>query len=207
MFLTTFDQGWQQLYRPTSQSVILVEVPRMPFLMLDGQGPKLPGTEFSQAWETLLQFGYRLRDAFKAQRDSYRHYAMPPLEALCWNRGNREIFDLQSAGQRVWTLMLMQPAGIDRELFEREVVAARAAGMDAMVEKIRYDWFEEGLAAQSLHLGPMYQGGKTMDLIADFVRGHGYRLTGQHHEIYLGDPLQEGTPQSRTIIRHPVASA
>jgi len=38
-----------------------------------------------------------------------------------------------------------------------------------------------------------------------FVAEQGCRLSGRHHEIYLGDPRRAAPEKLRTIIRQPVA--
>lgn len=38
----------------------------------------------------------------------------------------------------------------------------------------------------------------------EFIPGAGLRMTGRHHEIYLGDPRRVAPERMRTILRQPV---
>jgi hypothetical protein len=78
----------------------------------------------------------------------------------------------------------------------------RVPGLD----RLRFERFAEGRAAQVLHVGPYAAEGPTIERLHAFVAEQGCRLSGKHHEIYLGDPRRAAPEKLRTIIRQPVAA-
>ncbi len=64
--------------------------------------------------------------------------------------------------------------------------------------------FHEGLSAQVMHMGPYSDEGPTIRSLHDFIEGHGYRMRGLHHEIYLSDPRRTAPERIKTIIRQPI---
>ncbi len=72
-----------------------------------------------------------------------------------------------------WTLMIMQPEFITKQLFEvaREQVKKKK-GFIAL-EKIRLEVYEEGLAAQTMHIGPYDAETPTIEKIHNFIKENG----------------------------------
>ena len=69
--------------------------------------------------------------------------------------------------------------------------------------------FEEGAAAQMLHVGPYATEAPTIARLHAFIREQGLTFDGhrhKHHEIYLGDPRRSAPEKLRTIIRQPYAT-
>jgi hypothetical protein len=73
-----------------------------------------------------------------------------------------------------------------------------------MLDAARLETFEEGLAVQTLHLGPYSGEPATIARLVAFSDENGYRSNGKHHEIYLSDPRRTAPAKLRTILRHPV---
>ena len=69
----------------------------------------------------------------------------------------------------------------------------------------RFETFEEGRAAQILHLGPYADEGPTIARLHAFIEERGGRPSGKHHEIYLGDPRRTAPERLKTLIRQPFA--
>jgi hypothetical protein len=66
--------------------------------------------------------------------------------------------------------------------------------------------FEEGAAAQVLHVGPYATEAPTIRRLHEFLHTQGVTFDGQvhkHHEIYLSDPGRTASERLRTIIRQP----
>jgi hypothetical protein len=75
----------------------------------------------------------------------------------------------------------------------------------AKLANVRLEVFAEGLAAQTLHLGPFADEAPTIALLHDFIAAQGRTPRGKHHEIYLSDPRRTAPARLRTILRQPVA--
>lgn len=69
---------------------------------------------------------------------------------------------------------------------------------------IRFEAFEEGLAAQVMHIGPYSEEGPTIEALHAFIEDQGYVRAGKHPEIYLGDPRRAAPSKLRTAVRQPV---
>jgi len=63
----------------------------------------------------------------------------------------------------------------------------------------------EPVTAQVMHVGPYSAEKPTIEKLHAFIAAEGYRLSGKHHEIYLGDPRRAAPEKLRTIVRQPIA--
>ena len=69
---------------------------------------------------------------------------------------------------------------------------------------VRFESFEEGKAAQTLHIGPFSEEGPTIEKVHNFITESGFKLSGKHHEIYLSDIRKAAPEKWKTIIRQPI---
>jgi hypothetical protein len=178
----------------------LVEVPAMSYLMIDGSGdPNAEG--YQQATEALFALSYALKFAIK--KSGGPDYGVLPLEGL-WRVDDLAALDLQHRENWRWTSMIMQPDQVTAELVERTREEVRKKKQLPSLDRLRFETFEEGLAAQVLHIGPYADERPTIERLHRFVEDNGYELRDKHHEIYLGDPRRAAPDRLRTILRHPV---
>jgi hypothetical protein len=79
------------------------------------------------------------------------------------------------------------------------------------LSKLRLEYFEEGLCAQVMHIGPNATESATIERMREFMKENRYRdcvgLGSKHHEIYLGDPRKADPAKSKTVLRHPIEKA
>lgn len=192
------------LYRATREPQ-LVQVPRMTFLMVDGTGDPNTSAAFKDAVAALYSLSYTLKFALKAQQGL--NYRVSPLEALWWAEDMRE-FSVTRKADWQWTAMIAQPDAVTLEQFADALIEVRRKKGLPGLDRVRLEPFEEGPAAQVLHLGPYAEEGPTIEKLHRFIREHGYMFDGavqKHHEIYLGDPRRAAPEKLKTIIRQPVA--
>jgi hypothetical protein len=71
------------------------------------------------------------------------------------------------------------------------------------LDRVRFEAFDEGRAAQILHLGPFSTEGPTVARIDRYIESVGGRMAGKHHEIYLSDLTKTAPERLRTVVRHP----
>ena len=72
--------------------------------------------------------------------------------------------------------------------------------------ELRLTSFQEGTAAQVLHVGPYSTEAATIVRLHEFIHEQGFTFDGhrhKHHEIYLGDPRRSAPEKLRTLIRQP----
>lgn len=194
-----YKQELEELYSARKNRPAMVDVPEMQFLMFDGHGDPETTPLMLEGFQALYSLAYPIRFAIK-DRDQIAYSVMPP-EGLFWSSGDDlEVADM--AGWH-WTLMLMQPDFVTQDDLD---VAQKRALENGIVPagEVRLDTYAEGLAAQVMHVGPYSEEDPTIELLHEFIGAEGYKATGKHHEIYLGDPRRAKPENLRTIIRQPV---
>ena len=204
-------KDFKYLYAPSAKKVEIVKVPRLQFVMLDGAIEKgsEPGTSagFQDATQALYGISYTLKFTLKKRKTNAIDYPVMALEGLWWVEDG--MFDITVKDNWFYTLMIMQPAAITKDVFDeaREQVRKKKGDSPAL-SKLRLAYFAEGLCAQVMHIGPYATEPATIDRMKTFMSENGYRDNvgpqGKHHEIYLGDPRKADPAKLRTVLRHPV---
>jgi hypothetical protein len=201
----------KHLYLPSAKECVLVEVPRMQFVMIDGQiEPGLmPGDSpgFAAAIGALYGASYTLKFMSKKRAEDPIDYGVMALEGL-WTTPEGGA-DYATSDQWQWTLMMMQPDHITRDMFAEAVAQLRTKrakeGTDTgPLDGLRFEPFEEGLCVQVMHIGPYADEPATLARMGEFARQNGYQFHGRHHEIYLGDPRTAKPENLKTVLRHAV---
>ncbi|MFQ6096111.1 MAG: GyrI-like domain-containing protein [Armatimonadota bacterium] len=192
----------KHLYSASRNKPVVVDVPEMSFLMIDGRGDPQASQHFQNAVAALYAVSYALKFMLK-NADPPLDFVVMPLEGLWWTEGAGE-FRFDDRDQWRWTLMVMQPEPVTAGLFARAVEqVARKKDLPALSE-VRFESLHEGLSAQMLHVGPYSAEQATISTLHEFVREQGRRLRGRHHEIYLSDPRRTAPERLKTILRHPI---
>lgn len=194
-----FKKTWKHLYLPPKGKFTLIDVPPMNFLMIDGQGDPNASPDFQPAVDAHYAMAFTIKFMLKPQGVDY---VVPPLEGLWWMKGAE--FDLEAKDQWMWTLMIMQPEWVSREIVNqaREKVAAKKQ-LPAL-PRLRFGEYREGLSVQTMYVGPYANEGPTIEQMHQFIRTEGYEAHGKHHEIYLSDPRRTAPEKLRTVIRQPI---
>lgn len=184
-----------------------VQVPRMCFLTIEGQGdPNGPG--YASALRVLYPLAYGIKFAAKARGADF---VVPPLEALWW-ADDPAAFVSGDRAQWQWRAMLRMPEGVTGEEVDavRATVAAKLEKKGADISRlmdVKADEIEEGDSLQILHIGPYTDEAPTLaDLHDRLMPEQGLTFNGPHHEIYLSDPRRVAPEKLRTILRQPVKS-
>jgi hypothetical protein len=190
------------LYRASAREPVLVEVPEIAFLMIDGVGDPNTSHGYAQALEALYSVSYGTRSAVKRGPEGI-DYKVPPLEGLWWSE-DMEDFRRGRRDAWRWTMMIPQPPVVTALLIDQAVAeAGRKKDLPALT-KLRFERFEEGLCAQVMHIGSYSDERPTIERLHAFIIQRDFIRRGKHHEIYLGDPRRAAPQRLRTIIRQPV---
>jgi hypothetical protein len=191
------------LYQASGKEPIKVEVPTMSFLMIDGKGDPNESQSFKDATEALFPLAYTLK--FMLKKGSLAiDYGVMPLEGLWWAEDMSK-FKADDKSNWKWTLMMMQPAFITGEMVASASAEVKKKKNPIALSRIRFEAFDEGLAAQILHSGPFSEEGPTIERLHQFLEASGYKNRGKHHEIYLSDPRKVAPAKMKTIIRQPIS--
>jgi hypothetical protein len=192
----------KHLYGPSPGKPEFVDVPKMNFLMIDGRGDPNTSAEFKSAVEALFSVSYTVKFMVKRGKPPV-DYGVMPLEGLWWAE-DMSAFSAAKKDDWLWTLMIMQPEPVTKELVSEAMKKAAGKIDPQVIAKLRYGPFHEKKCAQIMHIGPFSEEGPTIEKVHAFIRENGFKLQGKHHEVYLSD-IRRGDPKKwKTIVRQPV---
>ena len=182
----------------------VVRLPAFKFLTIAGRGDPSGGKEFSEAVQALYTLIYTLK--FSAKPGTrLRELPVLPLDALWWQTGRRGFDSRAPRSAWRWQAMLAVPSFVSEAMLSRARKTASAKKPLASLRKVGLKTWKEGLAAQVLHVGPYAAERPTIERLHEFIRGHGFRPRGHHHEIYLSDPNRTSPKKLKTILRQPMS--
>ena len=196
-----FKKELKYLYKPSKKEPVIVEVPKMNFLMIDGRGDPNTSQEYKDAIATLYPISYALKFAVKKRQGI--DYGVMPLEGLWWVE-DMALFSVEDKGDWEWTAMIMQPEYVTEALFEEMLEDVRAKKNPPSIDKVRFEAYDEGTAVQLMHHGPFADEGPNIARMHAYAEEQGYELAGKHHEIYLSDFTRTAPERLKTVLRQPI---
>ena len=191
----------KQLYAPSAKAIVEVQVPAFTFLMIDGRGDPNHSPAYAEAVEALFSVSYTAKFMLK-KAPKGRDYAVMPLEGLWW-ADDLTAFQNNDRASWHWTMMIMQPAFVPESVLRAAMAEVAAKKKLPGVARLRIEKFEEGLCAQTLHIGPFTEEGPTIERVHAFIEARS-GLRDKHHEIYLTDIRRAAPARWKTIIRQPM---
>ncbi len=196
-----FKKTLKQFYIPPKEFVI-VDLPEMQFVMVDGHGDPNTAQEYQDAIEALYAVAYKMK--FISKKVLEKDYTVPPLEGLWWAE-DMATFLTREKSEWDWTMMIMTPEWISAEIFNEAVNQVRKAKNPASLDQVRLERYQEGLSVQIMHIGSYDDEGPVLDQMhSDFIPNNGLAENGKHHEIYLSDPRRVAPEKMKTVLRQPV---
>lgn len=193
---------WRHLYQPPAGEITTVTVPRLTYLMVDGEGDPNTSKSFEQAVEALYSLSYTLKFSLKKSPRAI-DYGVMPLEGLWWADDPRVFFQADKSSWK-WTAMILQPEFISRANVDAAFDEVRKKKNPAALDRVLFETLEEGACVQTLFLGPFSEEGPIIQRMHDVIHAAGKELHGKHHEIYLSDPRRTAPAKLRTILRQPM---
>jgi len=190
-------------YKARHQEFRILEVPKTQYLMVDGHGDPNTSQEFKDAITALYPVAYKLK--FASKQELGKDYTVMPLEGLWWAKDMQTFTTARDKSQWDFTLMILQPDWITKEMFEAAKQKVAAKNAPANLDKVRFETLDEGLCVQTLHIGSFDDESPVLDkLHHEFIPAHNLAMTGKHHEIYLSDFRKVEPSKLKTILRQPV---
>ncbi|MCC7290974.1 MAG: GyrI-like domain-containing protein [Phycisphaerales bacterium] len=198
----------KELYLPPTEDFVLLEVPEMRYVMIDGHGAADRAT-LDHAVKWLFAVIHPIKSI--ARERMGENFVQPPLEGLWWAddvqdfiHGNRDRLH--------WRMMIVyEPDWLTAEMFEDALSATKArlgatkAWPGDPPASLRLESYREGLSVQIMHVGPPVAETETLArLHAEFLPARNLVPNGHHHEIYLTDPNRVAPEKQRTVLRQPV---
>lgn len=189
---------YKDLYTAKVDEVSVINVPENMFLTITGEGHP-DSQNFQSAIEALYNVAYTIKMMPRQGivPKQYYEYVVPSLECIYWLVDNSNKYG--------WKLMIMQPEFVNESV--------KTAAFDLIIKKgknlprlldVKLEKIKEGIAVQSLHVGPYETVGSTHKKIQAFMTDNNYKLNGLWHEIYLSDKRKTQPEKLKTIIRGPV---
>lgn len=205
---------YRELYKPPSSKVVAVEVPELWYIAIDGMvdagvGPG-DSKRFKEDIAAMYGVAYTLKFMSKLREEDPIDFTVMSLEGLWSTESGR--FDLDDMegwyafGTKepwLYTLLMLQPDHITREMFEEAVAQAGERSANPSLTTMRLERWREGPAIQIMHIGAYSDEPHTIRLMNEFADEHGLTLHGRHHEIYIGNPQRAKPENLKTILRHP----
>ncbi|HEX3043132.1 MAG TPA: GyrI-like domain-containing protein [Bacillota bacterium] len=189
-------------YNSSALKPVIVEVPKFQYLMMDGCGAP-GGDNFQKAVAALFGVSYKVK--FASKQALGNDYVVMPLEGLWWAddmedfvKGNRERWR--------WTLMMLQPDFITPEMIGMAIQATKDRENEAALALLRLDSYEEGWAAQIMHIGSFAEEHPNIMKLHELIAAQGGKFDGKvlkHHEIYLSDFRKVAPEKLKTVLRQP----
>jgi hypothetical protein len=196
-----FKKELHELYNPSKKDFVIVDVPAMQFLMVDGHGDPNTAQSYKDALEALYALAYKIKFLSKKKG---RDYIVPPLEGLWWAENITNFSTQRDKDAWDWTMMIMQPDWVTGEMVEEAIAAIQKKSLPAL-SLLRFETYHEGLSAQKLHIGSYDdEGPELLRLHQSWIPDNGYVENGKHHEIYLSDPRRTAPEKLKTVLRQPI---
>ena len=192
----------KQLYNASAKNPEIVNVPRMNFLMVNGEGDPNISEKYKNAVEALFGLSYTLKFMIKKSKMQI-DYGVMPLEGLWW-ADDMTAFSMGKKELWKWTAMIMQPEYVTKDLFIEAQIQLKKKKDNVVLSEVRFESFLEGKSAQIMHIGPFSEEGPTIEKLHKYIEANGQKLSGKHHEIYLSDTRRSAPEKWKTIIRQPM---
>lgn len=200
-----YKQKYKDLYLP-KKSPVIITVPRMDFLMLDGKGDP-NGEEFALATAALYSLSYAIKMSYKSDDvpTNYYNYIVFPLEGV-WDLCDKTR-SLNEKDNFKYKIMIRQPDFLNAELFERFLVETKRKKPNIYLDKVEFSAISEGLCCQMLHIGSYDNEQVSFEKMHQFCVDNGFeRISKTHREIYLSDPRKTEPHKLKTVLRCQVSA-
>jgi hypothetical protein len=191
----------KELYLPSAEDFVLVDVPELQFVMVDGEGGS-DGELFSHLLRWLFAVVHPIK--LIARERMGKDYVEPPLECLWWSDDIND-FIAGKKDKLKWRLMIVATADwLRQEMFE-QAVAKASDRLGKVPAGLRLESYAEGKSVQIMHVGPPSTIAATVArLHYEFLPANNLVPNGHHHEIYLNDPRRVAPEKLKTVLRQPV---
>jgi hypothetical protein len=199
---TDYKKELKHLYSPSSKEAVIVDVPPMNYLMVDGSGNPNTTQSYKEAVEALYALSYTLKFAIKKNQEV--DYVVMPLEGLWWADDMETFTTERNKDAWHWTMMIMQPEPVTEELVGEALVQVEKKKNPVALSKLRFENYHEGLSVHVMHVGSYDEEGPTIAKMHEFAEEQGYYLQGKHHEIYIGDLRKTKSEKLKTVLRQPI---
>lgn len=204
-----YKKEYPDLYLP-KQKPMLIEVPQITYVTVNGKGDPNTSSEYQEALELLYGISYTIKMS-KMTDDKiagYFEYVVPPLEGLWWLDEKTTDLMISDKNKFNWKSMIRLPEFVTIDIFEHAKEILKTKKPDLNLDKANYEEINEGKCVQIMHIGSYDHEVASINKIQDFIIQNNLKIDlnekRRHHEIYLSDPRKTKVENLKTVIRYPV---
>ena len=194
---------YRELYNPPGKDPVVIDVPPLKYLMIDGINAEPESEAFQNAIQALFSVSFKTK--FISKKKPGTDYVVMPLEGLWWADDMNDF----TAGKKEtwrWTMMILQPGFVTTGMMEDAIDASGGKAPAESLDKLRLEELHEGLSAQVMHIGPYSEEHGNIMKIHELIHSKGGSFEGKiqkHHEIYLSDFRKTPPERLKTVLRQP----
>lgn len=200
-----FKKTEKHLYKPSAKKPVIIEVPELPYIMIEGVGA--PQDEvFQNAVKALYNIAYKIRMSRKKglQPDDYFEFVVPPLEGI-WDVVEGTEYNVKDKSNLKWKIMIRQPDFVTQVFFDSMKQLAMDSDDNKYLEQVGFDTHTDGLCCQMMHIGSFDDEPVTFKHMEKWAKEQGYkRISMTHREIYLSDFNKTAPEKLKTVLRFKV---
>lgn len=201
-----YDALLKALYMGVKQVEEEIEIPPVKIIAVSGNEPPA-SKQYQTAIACLYGIDYTLKMGLKFGKlpkpKGYFDYKVGGLETLWWSKKGTEI-EISNPETLRWKAYLMVPQFVDQKLFTQATAMAKEKKPEIPYENASFEEIDEGRSIQMLNIGPYDKEMPTIEALHKYAKGHGFKISGKHHEIYISDPRRTKPEKLKTVIRYPV---
>lgn len=204
-----YKKEYKDIYLP-KQKPMLIEMPVITYVTVDGKGDPNTSKEYHEAIELLYGLSYTIKMSKKSDDKiaGYFEYVVPPLEGLWWLDEKPEADLIGDKSKFYWKSMIRLPEFVTKEVFDHAKALLKVKKPELNVDKVNYEIIDEGKCVQIMHHGSFDEEASSIEKIQAFITQNNLvtdiNLKRHHHEIYLSDPRRCKVENLKTVIRIPV---
>lgn len=157
---------------------VIINVPEMTFIMVDGQGNPNTCQPYKNAMEVLygLSYSIKMSKMNATQLEGYFEYVVSPFQGLWWVEDEKfDGLNINDKDKFYWTAMIRQPDFVTFEVFETAKRTLLKKNPDIDLSTARLEVFTEGKCAQVMHIGPYDNEVGTIKALEQFIVEAGYK--------------------------------
>jgi len=197
-----FKKKDKHLYKPSSKTPVILDVPMLQYIMIEGVGAP-QGEVFQKSVQALYNIAYKIRMSHKKglQPEGYYEFVVPPLEGI-WDVVEGTQYNVSDKSNFKWSLMIRQPEFVTHAFFESMKTLAMQTGENDYLKDVKFGEQSDELTCQMLHIGPFDCEPETFEKMEVWVKDQGYkRISKTHREIYLSDFNRTAPEKLKTVLR------
>lgn len=190
---------YKEQYCASSKRIDAVEIPELPFIMVDGIGnPSVE--EFKLKSKILRILSKEIKERLKSQGIVI---TSSPLEGL-WDTYDNSHFDVTRKQMIKFTLLMAQHPLVTEEMLNQVKEDLVSRSDNPYILDVYFKTLQEGKCVQMLHRGAYNTEINSTKQIMEYITVENMKLVGLHHEIYLNDPEKVEKEDLKTIVRYAV---